>query len=408
MEKKRIIFHVDVNNAFLSWTAVDLLKKGYSIDIRNIPAVIGGDERKRSGIVLAKSPVAKKYGIVTAETLYSARKKCPMIKVFSPNFEVYYEKSNLFYNYLTQYTPLIERFSVDECFLDMTGTNYLYQDYLELAYKIKNEIKEKFGFTVNVGVANNKLCAKMASDFEKPDKVHTLFDDEIENKMWPLPVGDLFMVGKSTAQLLNKLKINTIGDLAHTDMNKLKKYFKNQASFLKNSALGIDFSKVEIRSNKRDSISVSETLPYDVVDIDELKEVLLRQTEEVGRQLRRQKEYAGNIAIIFKNNLFQTYSHQTTLNNVTDSNEEIYKCILDLLEVSWKKDPIRLIGMRLGELTDKRNNQLSLFDEYIEEEEKDTNIQKILDDINEKYGDTSIMPASVRFSKFKKRPKKKK
>lgn len=408
MEKKRIIFHVDVNNAFLSWTAVDFLNKGCSVDIRKIPAVIGGDERKRSGIVLAKSPVAKRYGIVTAETLYSARKKCPTVKVFPPNFEVYYEKSNLFYNYLTQYTPLIERFSVDECFLDMTGTNYLYKDYIKLAYKIKNEIKEKFGFTVNVGVGNNKLCAKMASDFAKPDKVHTLFEDEVESKMWPLPVGDLFMVGKSTALVLTRLKINTIGDLAHTDINKLKKYFKNQASFLKNSAMGIDFSKVEIRSNKRDSISVSETLPYDVSDVEELKEVLLRQTEEVGRQLRRQKEYTGNIAITYKNNLFQTYSHQTTLHNVTDSNEDIYRCVIELLEKSWKKDPIRLIGVRLGDLTDKRNNQLTIFDEYIEEEEKDNNIQKILDDINEKYGDASIMPASIKFSKFKSKPKRKK
>ena len=406
MEKKRIIFHVDVNNAFLSWSAIDLLSKGYKIDIRNIPAVIGGDEKKRSGIVLAKSPVAKRFGIVTAETIYSARKKCPNVKIFSPNFECYYEKSNLFYNYLMQYTPVIERFSVDECFLDMTGTNYLYKDYLKLAYKIKDDIKNIYGFTVNVGIGNNKLCAKMASDFEKPDKVHTLFLNEVEEKMYPLPVRDLFMVGKKTAELLNKININTIGDLANADMKLLRKHFKNQASFLKKSAMGIDFSEVEIRSDKNDSISVSETLPKDITSKDDLKEILLRQTEEVGRQLRRQKQYALSVAIILKNNIFKSYSHQKTLYNVIDSNEDIYKNVLELLDEGWKRDPIRLIGIRLSSLSKQKNDQLTLFDSNSDKE--DNNIQSILDDINDKYGDLSIMPASIKISKFKGKSKKRK
>ncbi len=406
MEKKRIIFHVDVNNAFLSWSAIDLLSKGYKIDIRNIPAVIGGDEKKRSGIVLAKSPVAKRFGIVTAETIYSARKKCPNVKIFPPNFGCYYEKSNLFYNYLMQYTPVIERFSVDECFLDMTGTNYLYKDYLKLAYKIKDDIKNIYGFTVNVGIGNNKLCAKMASDFEKPDKVHTLFLNEVEEKMYPLPVRDLFMVGKKTAELLNKININTIGDLANADMKLLRKHFKNQASFLKKSAMGIDFSEVEIRSDKNDSISVSETLPKDITSKDDLKEILLRQTEEVGRQLRRQKQYALSVAIILKNNIFKSYSHQKTLYNVIDSNEDIYKNVLELLDEGWKRDPIRLIGIRLSSLSKQKNDQLTLFDSNSDKE--DNNIQSILDDINDKYGDLSIMPASIKISKFKGKSKKRK
>ena len=406
VEKKRIIFHVDVNNAFLSWSAIDLLSKGYKVDIRKIPAVIGGDEKKRSGIVLAKSPVAKRFGIVTAETIYSARRKCPNVKIFPPNFECYYEKSNLFYNYLKQYTPLIERFSVDECFLDMTGTNYLYKDYLSLAYKIKDDIKNIYGFTVNVGIGNNKLCAKMASDFEKPDKVHTLFLDEVEEKMYPLPVRDLFMVGKKTAEVLNKINIMTIGDLANADMKLLKKHFKNQASFLKKSAMGIDFSEVEVRRSKNDSISVSETLAKDITSKSDLKEILLRQSEEVGRQLRRQKQYAGSVAIILKNNLFKSYSHQKTLYNVIDSNEDIYKNVLELLDEGWKRDPIRLIGIRLLSLSNERNDQLTLFDE--KDAKEDNNIQMILDNINDKYGDLSIMPASIKISKFKGKRKKKK
>lgn len=180
--KERIIFHVDVNNAFLSWSAVKRLKEGEKLDIRKIPSVIGGSEKDRHGIVLAKSPIAKKFGIVTAETLYSARKKCPNLKVFSPDYKYYYEQSNLMYKYLTTISPVIERYSVDECFLDLTGTNLIYKDYLELAYEIKNHIKNKFGFTVNVGIGNNKLCAKMASDFEKPDKVHTLYKNEVKKR----------------------------------------------------------------------------------------------------------------------------------------------------------------------------------------------------------------------------------
>ena len=201
---KRIIFHIDVNNAFLSWSAVKLLSEGYKIDIRQIPSIIGGDESSRHGIVLAKSPVAKKYGIKTAETIYSARKKCPDLKIFPPNMEYYKEMSKKMIDYISNYSPDLEQFSIDECFLDLTGTTYLYDDILTLAYKIKDEIFKKFGFTVNIGIGNNKLCAKMASDFEKPNKVHTLYENEIANKMWPLPIEDLFMVGEKTANRLKK------------------------------------------------------------------------------------------------------------------------------------------------------------------------------------------------------------
>ena len=260
---ERIIFHIDVNNAFLSWTAVQLLEEGYNIDIRTIPAIIAGDESKRHGIVLAKSPIAKKYGIVTAETIYQAKMKCPNLKIFSPNHEIYQRKSKQLMNYLKTFTPIMEQFSIDECFLDMTGTKYLYTNHLELAYKIKDEIKEKFGFTVNVGIGNNKLCAKMASDFEKPDKVHTLLKSEIKEKLWPLPVNDLFMCGKKTSIELNKMNIYTIKDLAEYDFQKLEKKFKSQAKYLKQAAWGIDESKVEERKDKRQSISTTRTLPHD-------------------------------------------------------------------------------------------------------------------------------------------------
>jgi DNA polymerase-4 len=391
---ERIIFHIDVNNAFLSWSAVYLLNNGSKIDIRKIPSIIGGDESKRHGIVLAKSPVAKKMGIVTAETLYSARKKCPNLAIYEPNFTWYYKESNLLYDYLCQYTPTIERFSIDECFLDMTGTNLLYKDYLSLAYNIKDDIKEKFGFTVNIGIANNMLCAKMASDFEKPDKVHTLFMNEIKEKMWPLPINDLFMVGKATTAELLKLNIKTIGALANTNMTILKRYFKNQALFLHNYANGIDYTEVTPRSSKSESISTTQTLPYDYTDALKLKEILFLQAEEIGRSLRLQKQYAETLAIIYKNNLFENYTRQAKFAKVTNTTKNIYDLAVTLLDSTWKGDPIRLIGLRVSNFKNSRDSQISIFDK-VENKDDDT-FQELLDTINNKFGNNSVMPASIK------------
>ena len=219
---ERQILHVDVNNAFLSWTAVDMLNKGSKIDIREIPSIIGGDESKRSGIVLAKSMKAKEFGIKTADTIYQARIKCPEIKIFASNFKVYREYSNKLYNLLLEYTDKIERFSIDECFLDMT--QYLMNDtLLNKAKEINRRVREELGFTVNIGVAHNKLLAKMASDFQKPDRIHTLYENEIEKKMWGLPVSELFMLGRKTVPKLYNIQIKTIGDLAKTSKEILAK-----------------------------------------------------------------------------------------------------------------------------------------------------------------------------------------
>ena len=384
----RIIFHVDVNNAFLSWTAVDLLNHGYDKDIRKIASVIGGDEEKRHGIVLAKSPVAKKYGVVTAETLYMAKKKCPDLLVFPPNYEYYVEMSKKFYNYLKELTPVIEQASIDECFLDLTGTNYLYDDILKLAYKIKNDIKEQFGFTVNVGVANNKLCAKMASDFTKPDKVHTLFDYEIKDKMWPLPVGDLLFVGKSSVKLLESINIKTIGDLANASKEKLKKYFKNRIDELIDSANGIDNSEVITDYGLNKCISVSRTLEKDTSDKRKLKKILLDMSNQVGLRARKHNLFAKNIAITFKTSSFKSFSHSMTLSNSINNTLDIYNNILILFDRIDLSDKIRSIGIRLGDLAIKNNEQVSLF-----ETKNDDNIQKLLDNINSKYKNTVLMPA---------------
>ena len=401
--KDKYVFHIDVNNAFLSWTAVYLLEHGYKKDIRKVPSVIGGDPKTRSGIVLAKSPIAKKYGIVTAETLYSARKKCKELEVYPPDYKWYYKKSRELMDYLKQYSPIQEQFSVDECFLDMSGMKYIYDDLIKLAHHIKDEVKEKFGYTVNIGIGNNKLCAKMASDFEKPDKVHTLLKDEIATKLWPLDVGDLFMCGKRTKQELNKLNIYTIKDLAHKDKKYLEKHFKTQGTYLYNACRGIDTSLVEETHSKNQSISVTETMPHDYSDRDELKEIIFRQTEEVTRELRSKELFVKTVGVIFKNSNFISYSAQTTLNKPTDNTKEILKKIYEVFDNNYKDDEIRLIGVRLANLTKDKTEQISIFD--TEDNEKQDNIQKTIDSINNKFGKSLIKPASLELISGKKSKK---
>ena len=392
--EERLIFHIDVNNAFLSWTAVDLLKKGYPIDIRTIPSVIGGDEEKRRGIVTAKSPVAKKMGVVTAEPLFMARRKCPNLKVFKGDYALFRRESDQLYRYFCGFTDKIERYSIDECFLDMTGTNYLYSDPIRLAYHMKDEIYRKFGYTVNVGIANNKLCAKMASDFEKPNKVHTLFSHEVQTKMWPLSVSELFMVGKSSSKTLMEMGIKTIGDLAKVDVNILKRRFKSQGEMMHQYAWGIDYSPVQARSSKNKSISVTETLEKDIDSIPILRKILLRQADRVGKQARREKLYAKTIAVIFKTSDFVSYSHQIKLMNPTNVTEEIYKTSLQVLKNGWRGEPLRLIGIRLADFTTDNSKQVSLFDQ-----EKDIHvdkIQEVIDHITDKVGEGVIIPASLK------------
>ena len=387
-----IIFHIDVNNAFLSWSAVSLLNQGYPEDIRNIPSVIGGDETKRHGIVLAKSEVSKKYGIKTAETLHTARNKCQTLQVFPPDFEFYQKTSNELYEYFLTYTPDVERFSIDECFLDLTNTKYLYDDILELAYHMKEEIKDKFKFTVNIGIGNNKLCAKMAGDLEKPDKVNTIFQNEIKTKMWPLPVEDLLFVGRNSSKKLHELGIKTIGDLAKFNSNILKKYFKNNAIFMIEYANGIDNSKVISKHGKNKSISFSETLPYDTKDISILKKKIMYMCEKIGSLLRQKRLYAKTIAITMKTSDFKDFSHQKKLLNQTNKTMDLYKEASELLIVVLQDNLIRNIGVRVSDLVDYKSNQISFF-EKVEKNDQDETIQKVLDDINLKYQDLKIMPA---------------
>lgn len=393
---EKIIFHIDVNNAFLSWTAIELLNNGYNYDIRNSYAVIGGDPKARRGIVLAKSTPCKKLGIYTSMNLYEAKKKCNILKVFPPNYKFYNEMSNKLFELLNKYTPDIEVASIDECYLDYGKVKKLYGDELQFAKKIQKEIYETLGFTVNIGIANNKLCAKMASDFSKPNKIHTLYDNEIKNKMYPLPVNDLFMIGKKTSEKLINLGIKTIGDLANFPYEKLYVYFKKQANFLINQAKGIDDSEVDSETYVPKGISNEITLDKDVIRKEDLYPYLLNLSELVSIRLRKQKKYATVICVILKDNYFKRKSHQRKLNNATNITSEIYKFSKEILDEMWNEDRIRLIGIRLDKLVDNVNYQGSLFEE---KNVADSKVDSVIDNLKEKYGNKIITKASMKNNK---------
>ena len=393
----RIILHVDVNNAFLSWTAVWMLNNGYKKDIRERYAIIGGDETERRGIVLAKSNPCKKKGVITAEPIYSARRKCPYLEVYKPNFEIYRYFSDKMYEYLCTYTDVIERYSIDECFLDYTNSVNLFGDPVKIAYKIKDDIYNMFGFTVNVGVGNNKLLAKMASDFEKPNKVHTLFSNEIVEKMHPLPVEDLFMIGKATSKKLSEMNIKTIGELAMFPLENLNKRFKSMGKMIHDYANGIDNSPVYYEREMVKSISSSTVLPYNYHDINMIYNVIRKLSSDIGKKLRNNKLYADTIGIWFKYNYFDKISRQEKLDVSIATDEEIYNNSIKIFNDIWNhEDGIRSICVFVSGLSNERKKQLSIFDIDIDDNDSSDKLQGVIDDIKNKYGDDIIKFANIK------------
>lgn len=399
---EQIIFHIDVNSAYLSWTAVEQLKNGAEVDLRKIPAIIGGNQESRHGVVLAKSPLAKKYGIRTGEPVAQAFRKCPDLVMAPPNHKMYQEYSRRLMEFLQTYTPDIEQVSVDECFMDFTGISYLYLSPVEAAFEIKDAVYEKFGFTVNIGISVNHLLAKMASDFEKPNKVHTLFPKEIPVKMWPLPISELYMAGRSSVEVLNKLEIRTIGELAKTDPNLLELHLKSHGRTLWEFANGIDHEKVRRGHVENKGIGNSTTLAKDAVTEEEAKKVLLWLAESVGGRLRKEKQRAGMVSVEIKYHTFQTVSHQKQLETASNADQVIYKAACELFRELWNQEPIRLLGIRTSKLQDESAPvQMSIFDFQTKQEEqsvknkKHQKLDKALDVIRKKYGEDAVKKGTL-------------
>ncbi len=321
---------------------------------------------------------------MTGETIYQAKKKCPNLKIYQGNYKKYKEYSDRLYKLLLEYTDKIERYSIDECFLDMT--NYLMNcKLIDKAYEISKRIRQELGFTVNIGVSNNKLLAKMASDFTKPDKVHTLFPNEIQEKMWKLPVSELFMLGKKTVPKLNSMRIMTIGDLANTDQVKLIKKFGKHGNMMWEYANGIDKSEVNYKVEKPKGIGNSVTLPTDMSEKEKIEEVLLALTEQVTYRLRKYKMIAKVVNIQIRTNEFEDFSHQCKLNPATSNTKDIYEKAKALLEqLLENKKPIRLVGLRVDNLVEKEESQLSFF--YDQNAEKQEKLDNVLDKLKQKYG----------------------
>lgn len=393
---ERIIFHIDANSAYLSWEAVYRLQYGEKVDLRQIPSAIGGDEKSRHGIVLARSIPAKKYKINTGETLYSAREKCPNLVIVPPRYKLYIKASNAMINLLKEYSPLVQRYSIDEAFIDYSHNKN--KNYREVAYEIKERIKKELGFTVNIGIGPNKLLAKMASEFEKPDKIHTLFKEEIPKKMWPLPVEELFMVGSRTKEKLNSRGIFTIGQLAKQSPEYMDSWLKKPGLLIWKYSHGIEESPVRNEELPIKSIGNSTTTSFDVDNKREAYLFLLSLSETVGMRLREINRCGQVISIFLKDHNFYTYSHQIKLDTPTNSTNTIYKTAIKLFDKVWDEEPIRLFSVRVSELCSNDFYQLSIFNK---EREKEKNLDKTIDKIRNKYGNTSIIRSSFLYSGIK-------
>lgn len=389
----KVVFHIDVNSAFLSWEAVYRLKVlGGTADLRDKICAVGGDAASRRGIILAKSLGAKKYGVRTGESILEARKKCPKLELVPANYPLYRKCSQAFLGILKEYSPCVEQYSIDEAFMDMTGTRSLWGEPVIAARKLKDRIRDELGFTVNVGVSSNKLLAKMASDFEKPDKVHTLYPDEIKEKMWPLPVSELFFVGRATERKLSTMGVYTIGELAEMNPQILRKHLHKHGEVIWNFANGKDVSLVEEQPAQNKGYGNSTTIPFDVTDASTAKMILLSLSETVAARLRKDGRKAEMISVEIKDFQLHVVSHQKTLGFATNITSEIHQAACQLFDELWDGKPIRLLGIHTSRLCGQDEaRQMSLFDQG--DYEKQEKLDAAIDKIRGRYGMDSIKRA---------------
>ncbi|WP_407310880.1 DNA polymerase IV [Desulfosporosinus sp. SB140] len=398
---KRIIFHIDVNSAYLSWEATYRLQHGDPLDLRTVPAVVGGNPETRHGIVLTKSIPAKKHGIQTGETIHTALAKCPELMIVRPNYGLYMQCSKAFGDILHEYSPLVEQYSIDEYFIDFSSMERLFKDPIEAAYILKDRIKNELGFTVNVGISTNKILAKMASELEKPDKVHTIFPEEISSKMWPLPIEELFMVGRATSKKLRSRGIKTIGDLAHYDPKLIKLFLHSHGLLVWNYANGIECNPV--RENRRPIIKGmgnSTTISFDVDDRRTAHLVLLSLTETVAARLRQAGYCARLVSVSLRTNEFYDCSHQRKIFSAIDCTNAIYEVACELFDELWKGEPVRHLGVRVSELCQNDFHQMTFFEK---DYGKQRAVDRAIDSIRERFGNGSVFRSAfinsgVRFS----------
>lgn len=393
---ERIVFHIDVNSAFLSWTAAHrMCVLGDGFDLRTVPSVVAGDKKSRHSIILAKSGPAKKFGIQTGEPLGKAMEKCPNLVVVEPDYELYVTASRSLIAMLREYSPLVEQFSIDEAWIDMTGTTGLYGPPVLAADRLRERIHRELGFTVNIGISCNKLLAKMAGDFEKPDKTHTLFPAEIPAKLWPLPVRELFMLGPATERRLNRIGIHTIGELAQADPELVLHYLNKPGLALWHSANGRCSEELLAQPEANKGYGNSTTLPADVTTEAGAQRVLLSLCETVAMRLRRDGKAARCISVSLRSADFVTFSHQTMLREAVHGTEELFRCACRVFAEAWDgQTPLRQLGVQATRLEELQPRQLDLFavggaQQYARKAILDGTV----DALREKYGEGVIRRA---------------
>ena len=360
---ERIIFHIDVNSAFLSWIAVKMVREGKP-DLRLVPSVVSGDPEDRRSIITAASIPAKKLGIKTAQPVSMALRTCPSLVIVGGDWGWYKECSEGFISICRKYSPVLQQFSIDECFIDMSFRCYG-QDPVEVATRLKDEIGTTLGFTVNVGVGSNKLLAKMASDFEKPDKVHTLWESEVQEKMWPLGVRDLLWVGKKTEARLTSYGIRTIGDLATIDITMLTRLVgRNAAIQLHEYANGRDDSPVETEVAEAKSYSAERTFSKDLTDPVDIDRALFNVACIVAHRIRRDHFRASTVSMFIKYTDFSVAQKQCQVPQPTDVTAMILNEARRMLHEVWDGvSPLRQVGLGVSKLTHENYEQMSLFED---------------------------------------------
>ena len=392
----RVIFHVDANSAFLSWTAAYRIKVlGETEDLRDVPSVVAGDKESRHSIILAKSTPAKKYGIQTGEPLFQALEKCPDLRIVPPDYPLYVEASRHFVAMLRQFSPCVEQYSIDEAWVDMTGTERLWGSPRLAAETMRRRIWEELGFTVNVGISSNKLLAKMAGDFEKPNKVHTLFPEEMESKMWPLPVRDLFLVGAATERKLKMYGIYTIGDLANADVKVLRKRLGKHGETIWHFANGRNADAVTPEPAENKGYGNSVTTAQDVVTHAQAYQVILSLCETVASRMRQDGKCGSCISIHLRTNEFHHFSHQMMLHGATNITTEIFEAACKIFDEAWDGvTPLRQLGVQMTRLSHEPYQQFDLFTEMTPVQyEKKLRLDETVDALRDKFGEDIIRRA---------------
>jgi DNA polymerase-4 len=365
---------------------------------KDVPMAVCGSEEARHGIVLAKNELAKKYKINTAETVYSAKKKCPGLVIAEPHYEEYSRFSKKVNEIYSRYTDLIEPFGIDESWLDLTASQKYFGSGLAIAEEIRETVKKELGITVSIGVSFNKTFAKLGSDYKKPDAVTVISEENYKDIVFPLPVSDLLFVGRRTSEILLKMGIRTIGELASANTEILSLRLGKSGVMLHEYANGFDTSPVSPPQEDQKSISNGFTFKRDLVSDSEIKVAISFLSEEIGRRLRINGQCASTVSITIKDEFLQSIQRQRPQQPPTDISREIASTAYLLLKSSWQKDkPIRMITVSASNLIRQENasEQISFFDEDKTAKRKNIKIvENTVDKIRQRYGSDAIINAS--------------